>query len=210
MRILIFFLLPAVFLLTKPVYAQKDNNLVKADTASKSRQKKSNTIINDAGELVVKDSARLALEKMPRIAAIRSGVLPGLGQIYNKRWWKVPVIYGGFVMLGLAYDFNQRYYREFLAEVRYRSENQQQPKNPLYAGYSFEGIVRVKDNFRRNRDLSILGFVGLHAINIIDAYVDAKFFRFDVSNDLSLRIDPSIERTQYASQFNIIKINLSL
>jgi len=216
MRILIFFLFFAGLIFTLSANAQTDNSVIKVDTAFRTpgaKARNADTVRKKAAAepVVFKDSARLALEKMPRQAAIRSAVLPGLGQVYNKRWWKVPFIYGGFVAIGLAYEFNQRYYKEFLGEVQYRSENNNQPKNPKYAGYSFDGMVRVKDNFRRNRDLSILGLIGMHALNIIDAYIDAKFFRFDVSDDLTFRIEPSLQRSNtYTSQVYLLKINLAL
>jgi hypothetical protein len=215
MRILIFFLFFAGLALTLPAYAQTDSTAIKVDSSfikPGTKPKKADTIRRTVEKPVIfKDSARIAIEKMPRQAAIRSAILPGLGQIHNKRWWKVPFIYGGFFAIGLAYDFNQRYYKEFLGEVQYRAEHNHEAKNPKYAGYSFEGMVAVKDSYRRNRDLSILGFVGMHAINIIDAYIDAKFFRFDISNDLSFRIDPSWQQTySYASQIYLIKINLAL
>ncbi|WP_276348331.1 DUF5683 domain-containing protein [Daejeonella sp. JGW-45] len=141
---------------------------------------------------VVKDSARLADEARPRIAARRSAIVPGLGQIYNKRWWKVPLVYGGFVGIGLVYEFNQRYYKIFLKEAQYRQDDPTKA-NPDWVGYSNEGIIGIKDDYRRSRDLSILAGVAFYAVQIIDAYVDAKFFRFDVSNDLSLKVDPFIQ-----------------
>lgn len=139
---------------------------------------------------VVKDSARLAAEERPRIAVRRSAILPGLGQIYNKRWWKVPLVYGGFVGIGLVFEFNQRYYQIFLKEAQYRELNPRKTQNPNYAVYSNEGIIQIKDSYRRNRDLTILAGIGFYAIQLIDAYVDAKFFRFDVSDDLSFKIEP--------------------
>jgi hypothetical protein len=141
---------------------------------------------------IVKDSTRLADEARPRIAARRSAILPGLGQMYNKRWWKVPLVYGGFVGIGLVYEFNQRYYKTFLREAQYRQEAPEKA-NPAWAPYSDEGIIGIKDDYRRSRDLSILAGVAFYAVQIIDAYVDAKFFRFDVSNDLSLKVDPYIQ-----------------
>ena len=145
---------------------------------------------------VVKDSARLAVEAMPGIAARRSAILPGLGQIYNKRWWKVPLVYGGYVGIGLVYEFNQRQYKVFLKEAQYRAEDPDKA-NPAWKGrYTDEGIIEVKDYYRRSRDLSILAGIAFHAVQIIDAYIDAKFFRFDVSNDLSLKVDPFIQPGQ--------------
>lgn len=145
-------------------------------------------------EPAIKDSARLAIEAMPRRAALNSALLPGLGQITNKRWWKVPLVYGGFVGIGLVFEFNQRYYKIFLKEAQFRQENPGKTQNPLYARFTTEGIISIKDSYRRNRDLSVLGGLGFYAINIIDAYVDAKFFRFDISDDLSVKVRPSLNQ----------------
>lgn len=141
-----------------------------------------------------KDSARIAIEAMPRRSALKSAMFPGLGQIYNKRWWKVPLVYGGFVGIGLVFEFNNRYYKIFLKEAQFRQENPGKTQNPLYAPYTTEGIINIKDSYRRNRDLSVLAGLGFYAINIIDAYVDAKFFRFDISDELSVKISPSINQ----------------
>jgi len=162
----------------------------------------------------VKDSARLAIEAMPRRAAMRSLMLPGLGQIYNKRWWKVPLVYGGFIGIGLVFEFNNRNYQVFLKEAQFRELNPQKTQNPLYSVYTTEGIIQIKDSYRRDRDLSVLAGLGFYAITIIDAYVDAKFFRFDISDELSLRIQPSVGQVPvHASAFSPavgLKLKLSL
>ncbi len=162
-----------------------------SDTIPQKKQAKPEVAPNG----VVKDSARLAVEAMPRIAARRSAILPGLGQIYNKRWWKVPLVYGGFVGIGLVYEFNQRQYKIFLTEAQYRQEDPEKA-NPAWKVYTDEGIIGIKDDYRRTRDLSILAGVAFYAVQIIDAYIDAKFFRFDVSNDLSIKVDPFIQPAQ--------------
>jgi hypothetical protein len=89
---------------------------------------------------------------------------------------------------------NQRYYKVFLKEAQFRQENPGKTQNPLYARFTTEGIISIKDSYRRNRDLSVLGGLGFYAINIIDAYVDAKFFRFDISDDLSVKVSPSLNQ----------------
>jgi hypothetical protein len=160
--------------------------------ASSARQDTNKKVIKK--EPAVKDSARLAIEAMPRRAALNSALLPGLGQITNKRWWKVPLVYGGFVGIGLVFEFNQRYYKVFLKEAQFRQENPGKTQNPLYARFTTEGIISIKDSYRRNRDLSVLGGLGFYAINVIDAYVDAKFFRFDISDDLSVKLSPSLNQ----------------
>ena len=162
----------------------------------------------------MKDSLRLVFEKMPKKAAWGSAIVPGLGQVYNKRWWKVPLIYGGFVAFVKAYQDNNNQYHTFLSEVQYRLANNGNPANPDYAAYSFEGLVKIKDNFRRNKELSIIGGVVVYAVNIIDAYVDAKFFRFDISENLSLQLKPTLQTNPgglhaYAAQPGL-KLSLSL
>jgi hypothetical protein len=173
------------FLAHSYAFAQKkESNPARTDTAKVAVRKTP----------AIKDSARIEIEAMPRRAALKSAMLPGLGQIYNKRWWKVPLVYGGFVGIGLVFEFNQRYYQIFLKEAQFRQENPGKKENPLYAPYTTEGIISIKDSYRRNRDLSVLGGLGFYAINVIDAYVDAKFFRFDISDDLSVKLSPSLNQ----------------
>ena len=162
-----------------------------------------------------KDSARLAIEAMPKKALLRSAMLPGLGQYYNGGvWWlKVPAIYGGLIAFGIAIHDNQSMYNLFLKEAQYRQINNK-PLDPRYEAYTDDGIITIKNGYRRNRDLSILGIVGVYAVNIIEAYVDAKFFRFDIDDDLSLNISPSLrQHSNYFASSNVfpgIKLSLSL
>lgn len=189
-----------------PLWAQQqgDSVSVKINPKQKKQTEK---------DSVVKDSARIALEKLPKTAALKSAILPGLGQLQNKRWWKVPLFYGGFAAFVLAYQDNNKQYHVFLKEVQYRLANNQTPENPAYAGYSFVGLVKIKDNFRRNRELSVIGGVVLYAVNIIDAYVDAKFFRFDISENLSLQVRPAIQNQPVLNAYRpspALTIKLSL
>lgn len=169
---------------------------------------------------VVKSAARLELEKMPRRAAIRSAIIPGWGQITNRRWWKVPLVYGGFVGLALVYDFNQENYKLFLTEAQNREYNEQNPTlppryvNPGYRTLTNSGIISLKDSYRRDRDLTILGGVAFYAITIIDAYVDAKFFRFDIDDELALQLKPAFQQVpgiySASSPVPSVKVSLSL
>lgn len=183
---ILFGLLLMCFLTQGQVFSQDVDSIATRQDTSKKVIKK---------EPAVKDSARLAIEAMPRRAALNSAILPGLGQITNKRWWKVPLVYGGFVGIGLVFEFNNRYYKIFLKEAQFRQDNPGKTQNPLYAPYTTEGIIQIKDYYRRNRDLSVLAGLGFYAINIIDAYVDAKFFRFDISDDLSVKVSPSVSQS---------------
>jgi len=123
-----------------------------------------------------------------RKAAIMSACLPGLGQIYNHKVWKVPIIYAA--LGGLTYGFIQNnkqynYYRKNLIALN-DGDSSTNNTTPL----TQHGLVAQKNSYRRYRDLCIIGGVVVYVLNIIDANVDAHLRTFDVSDDLSLRIKP--------------------
>ncbi|RKD17103.1 hypothetical protein BCY91_02855 [Pelobium manganitolerans] len=151
--------------------------------------------------LLFRDTSEL---QNPRKAVLRSAILPGWGQIRNRKWWKVPLVYGGFVGLGLVYEFNQRYYKELLTESQFRKANQNLPldsrfKYERYKGISDDQIYNAKDFYRRNRDLTLYSTFGFYLLQMVDAYIDAKLATFDVSDDLSLKIKPSVYAPVYAN-----------
>lgn len=186
-------------------FAQTDSNVVVVDSTLRNPDAKRNPIFNapkdssanlkvaeKVAPVIFKDSARLALEALPRIASRRSAILPGWGQVTNGRWWKVPAVYGGFVGVGLVFEFNNRYYKKFLDELQYRDANNGEKLDPDLLKGDTPALIQYKDYYRRNRDLSVLIGVGWYAVNIIDAYIDAKFFRFDISDKLGFSIKPSL------------------
>ncbi len=179
-----------------------DKDLKKKARKAKTKEAKKEKEKAKEEPVIYKDSTRLALEARTRKAVRSSAVLPGLGQIQNGRWWKVPFVYGGFVGLGLFFDFNQRNYHFFLEEVQFRLANPNQFLHEEYAAYNNESIIQAKDFYRRNRDLSVLLALGWYGIQLIDAYVDAKFFRYDIDDDLSFKINPFIERNPTAFAYN--------
>jgi Family of unknown function (DUF5683) len=136
----------------------------------------------------------------PHKAVIRSLLVPGLGQIYNHQWWKVPVIYTGLGLLGWAVVFNNTYYSEFLALSKYREHGiTPGPKDPYYNDYNLyinqpdQALYDATAGYRRNRDLSILGILGTWGINAVDAYIDAKFMHsYSVDNNFAMKITPSV------------------
>lgn len=126
----------------------------------------------------------------PKKAAIYSAVLPGLGQAYNQKYWKMPIVYAG--LGGSAYFFyaNNKDYQVFRKELQARFLNETENLNPKFANYSESNLVSLKNYYQRNRELSILVAVVVYALNILDASVDAHLFSFDVSDDLSFSLRP--------------------
>lgn len=176
-------------LISKDTFNMQDtSNIPHGKERKKAKQKEPEPVI-------YKDSTRLALERLTRSAVRKSAILPGWGQIQNRRWWKAPLVVGGFVGIGMSYNFAQKNYKIYLKEAQYRAENPSPGsfENEEFARFSPESIIAAKDFYRRNRDLSVLMGVGFYAIQLIDAYVDAKFFRYDISNDFSLNFKPSLE-----------------
>lgn len=168
----------------------QDTTNIPTDTNVEKAQKQ----VEEEEPMIYKDSTRLALEKMTRTAVRRSAILPGWGQLsVNKKWWKVPIIYGGVVGLVISYDVAQSGYKEMLKEAQFRINNNGLPENEKYAMANQEWIIQAKDFYRRNRDLTILLSLGLYALNLVDAYIDAKMFRYDISDDLAFKIHPHIE-----------------
>jgi len=153
----------------------------------------------------------------PTKAIIYSAIFPGMGQIYNKKYWKLPIVYGGFIGFSYAISWNGRYYTDYsngYKDIMDDDQTTDRWKNFLPYGMDPESVdkewlkdvlKRRKDFYRRFRDLSIIGTVGMYALCIIDAYVDAQLFDFDMSQDLSFRIEPTIiQKTDYlANSFGV-------
>lgn len=129
----------------------------------------------------------------PHKAVMRSLIIPGWGQVYNHRWWKVPLIYGGLGLLGDVVVFNNNYYKEFLKEALLRKQGivGTGKNDSRLVGVSNDDVVTYTNLYRRNRDLGILGFLGGWGIQMIDAYIDAKFVHsYTMDNNLSIKVSP--------------------
>lgn len=135
-------------------------------------------------------------------------VFPGGGQIYNRKYWKLPIIYGGFAGCAYALSWNGKMYKDYSQAYLDIMDSNPNTKSyedllPPNANYNEEQLKntlkRRKDTFRRYRDLSIFAFIGVYIISIIDAYVDAELSNFDISPDLSMRVEPTVINNQFHS-----------
>ncbi len=144
----------------------------------------------------------------PATATILSTVVPGLGQIYNEKYWKVPVVYGGLSTFYFMVDWNNRGYKRFkkayALQIDAVSNNTHSEFEELQNGTwvkirSDEEVKLIKDSYRRYRDLSALGFAFVYILNIVDANVDANLYDWDVSDDLSLRVEPNYNSVNFGA-----------
>ena len=158
----------------------------------------------------------------PHKASFYAAILPGLGQIYNKKYWKVPLIYGGIAGVAYGIHFNSKYYKDY--RRAYRDFIVRDPNNTSYLQFVppgisiddihgkhsawFQNALKNKKNYyKRYRELSYIGLGLIYVAQIIDATVDAHFFNFDISDDLSLNIQPALiapqaDQSAVGLQFN--------
>lgn len=141
--------------------------------------------------LVIIDSAKVKGIKInplaPTRAAFYSAILPGLGQAYNKSYWKIPVVYGALGTGIYFYSDNNKRYHQFRDAYKRRLAGY---TDDQYQGqYNDATLINAQRTFQRNRDLSLLITIGLYVLNIIDANVNAHLLQFNVNDDLSIHPD---------------------
>ncbi len=173
---------------------------------------------NDTTKTVVEDPAnpyivskKKIFNPYPTRAVWLSALFPGLGQIYNRRYWKLPIVVGGFMGLAYGTAWNNNQYTDYTRA--YRDLLDSDPDTKSYMNFfpptTAEGdldpkwlsnvLKTRKDYYRRNRDLCIIGMVGLYLLCIVDAYVDASLAHFDISPDVSMDVAPAVIPTTSAT-----------
>lgn len=204
-----------------------EKNIINADTtitdqivttdittpkAEKKAEKKKNKGISPVIRAEITDSS--AVVKLPRDwsswspqpqkALWMALVIPGGGQIYNRKYWKLPIIYGGFMGCLYAMSWNNTMYKDYsqaYLDIMDTDPNTQSYNKFLHLGNTIndQNIERYKqifksrkDKYRRWRDMSFFCLIGVYALSVIDAYVDAELSEFDISKDLSMKIRPTI------------------
>jgi hypothetical protein len=137
----------------------------------------------------------------PQQATIRSAIIPGLGQIYNRKYWKVPIVYAAIGIPGYLFFDNKRWYKKtryalsIVANNRYTADSLSQvdPQLKALVTLKAEGsLINYRNQFRRNMDYSVLFTLVMWGLNIVDATVDGHLRGFDVGDELSLKIKPAL------------------
>lgn len=135
-----------------------------------------------------------AIKHSPRKAVIMSACLPGLGQIYNKKYWKLPIIYAGAATVTFIAIYNTKYYKEYRDAYIARTDGDSTTIDnfPLY---QTDVLLSAKNIYRHNLELTYIIGAGIYLLNIIDAAVDANLFDFNVDDNLSMKISPAVFRS---------------
>ena len=173
----------------------------------------------DEGEAIIAaDTVKLKMPRdwstwrpNPKKALWLALVLPGAGQIYNRKYWKLPIVYGGFVGCIYAMTWNNMMYKDYAQAYLDISDDDPTTESYnkfLHLGHKIDDTNKDqysdifknrKDKYRRWRDLSFFVLVGVYALSVIDAYVDAELSQFDISNDLSLKVTPAVINNRSSS-----------
>lgn len=183
----------------------------------------------DTLPLTQKEIDRLFWQPDPMRAVWLGAVIPGAGQIYNRSYWKLPIVYGGFMGCIYAISWTNRQYegyKQAYRDIYYDIQNGTLSESPdksyiaiLPEGYNIASMggastyqSRLKEwqnSSHRQRDLSILVTIAVYALSLIDAYVDAQLFNFDMSNDLSLDVTPQLYYDMHNQRTAEVKLAIS-
>ena len=148
-------------------------------------------------------SAQETQIKIPKKAGLYSAILPGFGQAYTKKYWKIPIIYAGLITsvyyINESNETYQLYKKTYINRV---NGNKADEFQGVYSDYDLKTLARF---YRRNREVSTLFFIGTYLLNIIDASVSAHLFNYDISDNLTLKIEP-----KYLLKENISVVSFSL
>jgi hypothetical protein len=137
----------------------------------------------------------------PRKALLYAAILPGLGQIYNKKYWKLPLVYGAFGYMGYWAGRYQDGYKKYKVQLFYNIENglSESDQNPE-SGFSTSYLRTVTERFRRERDFMIILLGAMYVLQIVDAHVDAHLKEFDLNPNLQVSIEPMVEQNPIAGR----------
>jgi len=198
----IFILLCFNLFFSANLFAQKDSSYAKKDSAFAVVQP---VIVRDSvkNDVIVKNSGKKNIISVdtfnkfnPHIAAVRSAIIPGWGQAYNKQYWKIPLVYGALGTTAGIFFYNLTEYRKLRKaySIRLSGDTANFTQiDPAYQNLTTESIGSYRTLFRQDLDYSVLFFLMFWGLNVVDASVSAHLKSFDINDDLSLNVHPRFD-----------------
>ncbi len=193
-------LVPALFILAAhPLFAQ-DTLDTKADTVIVESR---DTIFQSGPDTIAIQS--YAKRYSPRKAILYAAILPGLGQVYNKKYWKLPLVYGGFYAIGYGMDYYNDLHKEYRGYLFQNledgvPENDVNQKRHLDINLTTSQLRTIVDKARRERDFMIILMGGMYILQMIDAHVDSHLKEFDLNPQLQVSIEPAMDQNALAGR----------
>jgi hypothetical protein len=138
----------------------------------------------------------------PRKAILFAAVLPGLGQVYNKKYWKLPLVYGGLAATGYAINFYNTGYKKYKSQLFYNLETNPGNENAQHpvSRFTTSQLRTITNKYRRERDFMVIIMAGVYILQMVDAHVDAHLKEFDLNPNLHVRIEPTWENDMMMGQ----------
>ncbi len=203
----IFIVLILALLPESRIYAQERKDTLPPQTDIRDTLILDGTKQDTSGKNILALDTALSKKHNPKVAIFRSAVIPGWGQAYNKKYWKIPIVYGALGTTAGFFLFNIKTYNELRQAVIYKFDNI--PENdvlipPEYRNYRVETLQSIRNTYRQYIDYSVLVFLVAWGLNVVDAAVDAHLKAFDVSGDLSLKLKPSYDYMTSTSGLSLV------
>ena len=187
--------------------AQRKKSDVPRDSLLILQPRMDTTLVTKRADTIYIDEAEL---NKPKIAAFYSAALPGLGQIYNNSYWKLPIIYGGFITLGYFINLNNNKYQQYRNALLEKTSGSGSSNNPLVNFASEDLLRRGVEYYRRNRDFTMILTAGLYFLQIVEAHVEAHLMEFTISEDLTASLQPGFENHYPGNYSYCIKLVFTL
>lgn len=177
------------------------SQITKRDSITEQKQDSLSNKLKTKGIVVEEVSYRKPINPLaPSKAAFLSAIVPGLGQIYNRRYWKAPIVWGALGTSIAVYSFNNTQFTDARDEFKIRAAGLE--GNPALASFDNGDLQDAQERFQEQRDLALLVTILLYALNVVDANVDAHLKQFNVDEKLSMDFKPFIDYNQVIAQPN--------
>ncbi len=193
-----------IFVIVLPSAAQRKKKAAESDSLMILNQDMDSIGLSKNIKTVYLDSATL---KRPKIAAYYAAALPGLGQVYNKNYWKLPILYGGAAVMAYFVNWNNNKYHQYMQLL---ADKRSGITNQYTSQITVDRLTSGIDYYRRNRDYVMILISGLYLLQIVDAHVQAHLINFDINEDLTLRIEPVLEDSELMTRYVGLGIFLNI